>query len=246
MANPLDALKELQQYKEDQKRKAAERERPKADWFMWTANGEKGGKKIDTVMGRFLNDWNTESELGAKNGAPILKVEHTAPGDQGYKRRALCTKELEGECYPCERHALRIEADKGGWKQRTNFYINALVEFPEGAKKVVIMSRNANASFVDDLITELEDEKDISGANYRIKVTGEKTTTKWGLKRQSSEPFDVSAVEAYDLEELAVRHVPYAEQAEYFGAVYQSAGEPAPSGDSAPTANSAAAADAEW
>lgn len=244
MANPLDALKELQAYKDEQKRKAAERERPKAEWFMWTENGEKGGKKIDTVMARFLNDWNSETPLGAKNGAPILRVEHQAPGDQGYKRRALCTKETEGECYPCERHAMRIEADKGGWKQRTNFYMNALVEFPAGNKKVVIMSRNANASFVDDLITELDDEKNISEANYRVKVTGEKTTTKWGLKRQK-EVFDVDGVEAYDLDELAVRRVPYAEQAEYYGAVYTSPGQ-APAESANLTANSAAAADAEW
>lgn len=244
MTSPLDALKELQAYKDEQKRLAAERERPKANWFMWTATGDKGGKKIDTVMARFLNDWDASSTLGAKNGAPILKVEHTAPGDRGYMRRALCTKELEGECYACERHAMRNEADKGGWKQRTNFYINALVEFPEGGQKVVIMSRNANASFVDDLITELDDEGNISEANYRIKVTGEKTTTKWGLKRQKDDPFDIDSVEAFDLEELAVRHVPYAEQAEYYGAVYQTPGESAPASQSEPenTANP----DTEW
>lgn len=242
MTSPLDALKELQAYKEEQKRLAAEREKPKAEWFMWTDTGAKGGKKIDTVMARFLNDWNGETELGKKNGPPILKVEHTAPGDRGYLRRALCTKETEGECYACERHAMRIEADKGQWKQRTNFYMNALVDFGN-AKKVVIMSRNANASFVDDLITELEDEKDISGANYRVKVTGEKTTTKWGVKRQSGEPFDVSNVEAFNIEDVAIRHIPYAEQAEYYGAVYQTPGEAAPaSSDDKP----AVSPDAEW
>ncbi len=234
-------LAALKEYQEEQKRKAVERDRPKAEWMIWTNKGEKGARPVDTVMSRFLNDWNEDSDMFAKNGAPILAVEHQAPGDKGFQRRALCTLDSEGECFACERHAMRLEVDKGGWKQRTNFYINAYVDFGE-VKKVVIMSRNANASFVDDLLTELEDEGDISGSNYRVKVTGEKTTTKWGLKRQK-EVFDTDSVEAYDLEALALRAIPYSEQAAYYGAVYNIDG-----GSVATEVNSssAIASDADW
>lgn len=213
-------LAALREYQAEQARLREERDRPKADWMVWSNTGAKGGKKIDTVQVRFLNDWDEDSEVFEKFGAPILAVEHQAPGDRGFMRRASCTIESEGECYACERHAMRIEADKGGWRQRTNFYINGLVKFSDDVQKVVILSRNANASFVEDLLQELEDEGNISGANYRLKVTGDKTTTKWGLKRQSGEPFSLDGVEAYNLEELAVRNVPYAEQAAYYGAVY--------------------------
>lgn len=237
-----DSLEALRAYKAEQKRKAEEREKPKANWFMWTEDGVKGSKRIDSVIARLLNEWAKDSPQYAKYGPPLIKNEHQAPGEKGYQRRALCTKELEGQCYACERHALKLPEDEGGWRLRTNFYINALVQYPGlDEPKVVIMSRNANASFVDDLLVELEDEGDISGANYRVRVTGEKNTTKWGLKRQSGEPFDLEGVEAYDLEATAVRHVAYEDQAEYYGAVYGNVGAPEQRKDESKTS-----VDADW
>lgn len=238
-------LAALREYQDEQKRRAAERDRPKADWMIWTSHGEKGkGSSVDTVIARFLNDWNEDTPLFKANGAPILAVEHQAPGDKGFQRRALCTLDTEGQCFACERHALRLEEDKGGWKQRTNFYINALVDFGD-VQKVVIMSRNANASFVSDLLQELEDEGDISEANYRVKVTGDKTTTKWGLKRQK-EAFDVDGVVAYNLEEMALRAIPYDKQFEYYSAVYPIVGATDSGSSESITSQSAAAADADW
>lgn len=230
MSNVITGLAGLKAFQQAEKEKAAARERPKADWFSWP-------KKVDTVKVRFLNDWAEDSEAFAKNGSPLLAVEHQAPGPDGFKRRALCTVE-DGSCYACERHSANYQE---GWKQRTNFYINALVQFPDGTEKVLVMSRNANSTFVTDLIQELEDEGDISTANYRVKVTGEKTTTKWSLKRLTDEPLDVSAAEAFDLNETALREIPYEKQADYYGAVYQGSGE-APA--SAPSASGPA--DAEW
>lgn len=231
MSNVITGLAGLKAFQQAEKEKAAARERPKADWFSWP-------KGVDTVTVRFLNDWAEDSEAFTKNGSPLLAVEHQAPGPEGYKRRALCTAD-DDSCYACERHKANYQE---GWKPRTNFYINALVQFPDGTEKVLVMSRNANSTFVTDLIQELEDEGDISGANYRVKVTGEKTTTKWGLKRLTSEPLDVSNAEAFDLNETALRDVPYDKQPDYYGAVYQGTAD-APA--STPSTSSAPA-DAEW
>jgi hypothetical protein len=234
MSNVITGLAGLKAYQQQEKEKAAARERPKADWFSWP-------KGVDTVVVRFLNDWAEDSEAFAKNGSPLLAVEHQAPGNDGFKRRALCTAD-DGACYACERHALDY---KEGWKQRTNLYINALVRFPDGKEQVLVMSRNANSTFVTDLIQELEDEKDISGANYRVKVSGEKTTTKWSLKRLAEEPLDVSTVEAFDLNETALRDVPYEKQADYYGAVYQ--GGASTGGSDVPAqAGSASPEEAAW
>lgn len=231
--NVITGLAGLKAYQQAEKEKAAARERPKADWFSWP-------KGVDTVKVRFLNDWAEDSDAFAKNGSPLLAVEHQAPGQEGYKRRALCTAD-DGSCYACERHAQDYTE---GWKQRTNFYINALVEFPgSDEKKVLVMSRNANSTFVTDLIQELEDEGDISGANYRVKVTGEKTTTKWGLKRLAEDPFDVSDAEVFNLEETALRDVPYEKQADYYGAVYKG---PSAQGDAPAQESATTTADAEW
>lgn len=230
MTQVLKGLAGLKAHQQEEQEKAAQRDRPKADWFSWPKNGS-----YDTVVVRFLNDWAEETDAFKSNGSPLIAVEHQAPGPDGYKRRALCTAD-DGACYACERHQANYQE---GWKQRKNFYINALVQFPDGTEKVCVMSRNANSSFVTDLIQELEDEGDISNANYRVKVSGEKTTTKWGLKRLTTEPFDVSKAEPFDLDETALRDIEYARQADYYGAVYR--GE-----DSVPAQGSSEPADAEW
>lgn len=236
MSNVITGLAGLKAFQQAEKEKAAARERPKADWFSWPKN-------VDTVKVRFLNDWSEDAEAFKTNGSPLLAVEHQAPGNDGFKRRALCTAE-EGSCYACERHALDY---KEGWKQRTNFYINALVQFPgEAEPKVLVMSRNANSTFVTDLIQELEDEGDISGANYRVKVSGEKTTTKWSLKRLAEDPLDVTSAEAFDLNETALREIPYEKQADYFGAVYQGATSTGGSDVPAQSGNAASPEEAAW
>jgi hypothetical protein len=127
----------------------------------------------------------------------------------------------EGACYACERHA---QDYKEGWRQRQNLYINALVQFEgETEPKVVVISRNANSSFVQALIEEAVDENTITDKNYKVTRVGEGTTTQWLLKGLKGSPFDDSKVEVFDLDETAIRDISYDKQAEYYGAVYQSA-----------------------
>lgn len=234
MAEAIKGLAAIRAHQEEQKAKAAERERPKADWFKWPKN-------VNVATALFLQELDEEAaNYNPDRGVGFIQVEHQAPGPDGYKRRANCTIESEGECYACERHS---QDYKEGWRQRQNLYINALVDFGQGeGPKPVVIQRNANSSFVQALIEEAVEEGTITGTNYRITKVGEGTTTQWLLKALKDR-FDDSGVEVFDLEETAVRKVPYEKQPDYYGAVYSGPGgqenEPAMAGSSA-------AVDAEW
>lgn len=224
-------LAALRKHQEEQKAKAEAANRPKAEWFKWPKN-------VDTATVRFLQELDQDADnFNEDRGVGFLAVEHQAPGPEGYKRRGLCTIDSEGQCYACERHS---QDYKEGWRQRTNLYINALVDFGDGDKKVVVLTRNANSSFTDSLIQEAVDEGSITDANYRITKTGSGTTTNWLLKRLKDTPFDDSKVELHDLDETAIRAIPYEKQADYYGAVYSGVTE------SDTASDAAAPVDEEW
>lgn len=233
MSNVKKGLAALRQYQEEQKAKEEARNRPKADWFKWPK-----GVTVATV--RFLQELDPDAtNYDEKRDLALLAVEHQAPGNEGWKRRALCTLDSEGQCYACERHA---QNPQEGWKQKTNLYINALVDFGNGEEpKVLVIQRNANSTFTQALIEEAVDEGSITDANYKITKTGEGTKTQWLLKRLKGEPMNDAAVEVFNLNETALRDVPYEKQADYYGAVYggTESDEDAPSTSSAP-------ADDEW
>jgi hypothetical protein len=238
MTEAVKGLQAIRAMQEEDKRKAAERDRPKAEWFKWP------DKSTSTATVRFLQELDESADnYSESRGLGFIQVEHQAPGPDGFKRRANCTAESEGQCYACERHAMRIEADQGGWRQRKNLYINALVSFGGEAPKVMVMSRNANATFTNQLIEEAVDENTITAKNYKVTKTGEGTTTQWLLKALKDEPFSDSSVEVFDLAETAVRAIPYEKQAEYYGAVY-GGGELATAG--APASGGSTDTSAEW
>lgn len=234
MADGLRGLAAIKKYQEEQKQKAAERERPKADWFKWP-------KGVNVATALFLQEMDQEgSGYKEARGIGFIEVEHQAPGPDGYKRRASCTVDSEGQCYACERHSQNY---KEGWRQRTNLYINALVDFGQGeGPKPVVIQRNANSSFVQALIEEALEEGTITGTNYRITKVGEGTTTQWLLKALKDR-FDDAKVEVFDLDETAVRKVPYEKQADYYGAVYSEGGE---SDGDTPARGGNTSVDAEW
>lgn len=222
MSETVKGLAQIKKLQQENKEREAARNRPKADWFKWPKN-------VDTANVRFLQELDDSApNYNEARGLGYIQVEHQAPGPEGYKRRANCTAESEGQCYACERHALRVEADQGGWRQRQNLYINALVDFGQGeGPKPVVIQRNANSSFVAQLIEEAVDEGTITETNYKVTRSGEGTSTTWLLKslKGKQDPFDDSGVEVFDLEETATRAIPYEDQAKYYGAVYGGAEE---------------------
>lgn len=221
MAKTIKGLASIKANQDAQRERAEAGNRPKAEWF-------KFPKGVQNVTVRFLQELDPEmANYREDRGVGFIATEHNAPGDQGWKRRGLCTID-DGDCYACERHKMNY---KEGWRQKQNLYINVLADIGEGLKPYVL-TRNANSAFAQSLIEEAVDEGSIVDANYRITKTGEGTTTQWLLKRLKDEPFDDSKVEVHDLDATAVREVEYEKQSEYYGAVYQE--------DSTPVASSAA------
>lgn len=214
----ITGLAAIKKFKAEQEAKAAERERPKAEWLSSVFPKKTG----DVLEGRFLQELDVDMEnYDEARGVGFIAVEHQAPGPDGYKRRAKCTIDSEGQCYACERH----KADyKAGWKQRQNLYINFFAVV-DGEPKTFILSRNANSTFANALVQEAIDEGSITNSMYRITKSGSGTQTQWMLKRlPKAELLDDSKAEVFDLAASALRDVEYEKQAEYYGAVYSEPG----------------------
>lgn len=237
MAKVVKGLASIKANQAAQAEKAAAANRPKANWF-------KFPKGQTSVVVRFLQELDPEmNNYREDRGVGFIATEHNAPGNDGWKRRGICTID-DGECFACERHKADYTL---GWRQKQNLYINVLADLGEG-EKVYILARNANSAFSQSLIEEAVDESTITESNYRITKTGEGTTTQWILKKLNPEtnaPLDDSAVEVFNLDEYAVREVEYDKQAEYYGSVY-SEEDAVPVASSKSTSKPAAPADDEW
>jgi hypothetical protein len=212
---------------------AEERNRPKANYFNWKHNRNKEDK--NTVYGRFLQEFDDSVDTYREDrGLPIRVVEHTAPGKQGYLRRATCTAEDGGECYPCERHP---EDRKLGWGQKKNFYTWFLVDYQDGeGPQPVVISRSFGSAFVDDLIEFVEEDENnrITDKMFKITRSGAGKETKWKLREAKGvELYDDTDVEVLPLEQAVLRDIPYSEQAEYYGQVWKD-GDPRDDDDDAP------------
>ena len=219
-ATLVRGLASFKAQKEKAQREAEERNRPKANYFNWKFN--KSDEK-NTVYVRFLQEFDEGVETYREDrGLPISVVEHTAPGKQGYLRRANCTLESAEGCYPCERHP---ENKKLGWGQKKNFYIWTLVDYQDGeGPQPVVISRSFGSSFVDDLIDEVEsdDNNQITDKMFKITKTGVGKETKWKLRvAKGVDLLDDTDIEVMDLESAVLRDIPYEEQAAYYGQVYK-------------------------
>lgn len=206
-------LKELRKAKEAKAAKDELRNRPKANWFS-LKNGEQ--KKV-----QFLNELTKEAEnYKPEYGTFYAPVVHNAHGPEGFKAKALDTMESEGKDYAQEMY--EANRKETGWKPKTDFYINVATAGDDGKIEAQILQRNLYSSFVDDL-ADIYDDSDgvgITGKTFIIKRTGEGPQTVYGI-RASKDEIDIGDVVPWDLEEYAVRKVPYAEQKEFYGRYYQ-------------------------
>lgn len=179
---------------------------PKVEWF--SLKGRPNGAKVV-----FLQELDEDGKnYDATRGTVITVVEHQAPGREGWKARAMCTIEDEGQCFACERHR---ENPTEGWKAKTNLYVNVLDE--DG--KVKVLSRNVNNAFVDNLIEWFSETNSITENAFKLKEMGEGFNRTWTLT-PSPQALPDMAVELYDLEKAVVRKVAYGQQADYYGKAY--------------------------
>lgn len=230
----------LRQKQQEQAEREAARNRPKAEYFSW--NNNKKAENPNQILVQFVQELDPSATGYVEDrGLAVAAVEHEAPGKDGFKARALCTIDDEGQCYACERRKANYEE---GWKTKNNFYINALVDYNgKGEPEVVVISRNFNQTFVQKLINIGIEDGTITDTVFRVTKYGSGTQLVWDLEATKKPLFDTSDVEVHDIKETVLRDISYEKQPEWFAKVYTPEGEAATA--SAP-ATAAAADDVEW
>jgi len=169
----------------------------------------------ESVKVRFLQELDPDSpSYNEKNGLGFIAVEHTNPKD--YRRKALCSMDDQGKCFGCEMHRKDYKA---GWKGRSRLYINVLVDDGKEEPYVAILSQGSSGKTVTPTLIEYAGEMgSITNLMWRIKRSGTKTDTSYTIipLAKDETPFDGSSLELYNLEETAVRDMPYTEQEAFF------------------------------
>ena len=165
---------------------------------------------------RFMQEIDPDSpSYIEKAGLAFIAVEHTNPKD--YKRKALCTIEDQGRCYGCEMHR---RDPKAGWKGRSRFYANVLVDDGEEDPYVAIFSQGAGPkSATPEIINYAGETGSISNLNWKLKRTGTATDTNYSiipLPTADAKPIDLEKYELFDLAKTAVRDVEYTEQENFY------------------------------
>lgn len=202
-------------------------DRPKTKWLSL-----KDGESLKI---RFLQELDPDSpHYDETRGLGFFASEIVDPND--YRKKCLDTIEDEGKSYGAEMHRKMQGTDgyKGGWKPKQRLYIN--VELVDSGEVAILSQGLSGKSITPTLLEYATDEEtgnpgSITNKTFRIKRTGaEVSNTSYSLMLlgEDKTPYDFSNVELYDLEQVAVRHVPYAEQAEFFGGSHAEA-EPAES-----------------
>lgn len=196
--------------------KAAEggKDLPKTVWFKL----EDGQTKVV----RFAQEMDDQSPLyNADAGVGFFASEISDPND--FKKKCLSTLEDEGRCFGLEMHQ-RLQGTAGydgGWRPKSRFYINVIVTLPDGSKEVQVLSQGLGPKQITPALLEMADEyHSITDREFKITRTGKEfNNTSYTLTPRDRDvtPFDFSPFELYELEKVAVRNVPYAEQAAFFG-----------------------------
>lgn len=181
---------------------------PKARWLKL----EDG----QSVKIRFMNEVDADSKnYDPDRGLAIVVAEHTNPKD--YRRKALCSMDEEGRCYGCE---MNRRDPKAGWKARLRYYTNVLVEDGVDDPYVAIWSQGVGpkSPTTTTIVEYAGDTGSITNVMWRLKRTGTGTQTSYSLFPLTTDDtkFDFKGHNLYALEDIAVRHVPYAEQESFF------------------------------
>jgi hypothetical protein len=165
---------------------------------------------------RFVEELDEESaSYSADRGVAIVVKEHTNPKD--YKRKALDTTDLEGRDWAEEMYR-KDPKGNAGWKARLRFYCNVLVDDGTEDPYVAVWSQGLSKQSAFNTLREYALETgSISNLEWKLKRNGQGTETNYTLlpTKPDSEPFDWKNVEPFNLDKV-VRHVPYAEQEQFY------------------------------
>ena len=181
-------------------------DKPRVRWLKLT-DGQ-------SVKIRFIEELDEDSPNFAEGrGLSVVVKEHTNPKD--YRRKAVDTMESEGRDWAEEMHR---KDPKAGWRGRLRFYCNVLVDDGIEEPYVAIWSMGVSKQSAFNTIREYAIETgSISNLTWKLKRSGSGTETSYTLipSAPDSEPFAWDAVEPFDID-LALNHVPYAEQEAYY------------------------------
>lgn len=195
---------------------------PKAEWFKL----EDG----QSARVRFAQEIDDQSpHYDEDRGKALIATEISNPKE--FKKKCLSTLEDEGRCFGMEMHQrlLGTSGYQNGWKPKTRIYINVIVTNPDRTKSVQVLSTGLGAKGIAPLLYECAAEfGSITNREFKITRSGaDFNNTSYTLMPFDPDktPFDFSDFELYDLNNF-VRHVPYDEQAKFFG--FDSDGESLP------------------
>lgn len=164
---------------------------------------------------KFLQELDPDSpNYDAESGASFLAVEHSNP--KNYQRKALCSADDQGQCYGCEQHRKDFKA---GWKGKTRFYANVLVDNGKDEPFVAVISQGTGPKSITPSVMEYALETgSITDIVWQIKRTGSgNTDTSYNIIPLPTAKLEVPAdTVLFDLEKAAVRDVPYAEQSAFY------------------------------
>ncbi len=181
-------------------------DKPRVRWLK-LADGQ-------SVKIRFIEELDEDSShYDQGRGLSLVVKEHTNPKD--YRRKAVDTMDTEGRDWAEEMHR---KDPKAGWRGRLRFYCNVLVDDGIEDPYVAIWSMGVSKQSSFNTIREYALETgSISNLTWKLKRNGQGTETSYTLipSAPDSEPFSWGEVEPYDLN-LALNHVPYAEQEAYY------------------------------
>lgn len=181
-------------------------DKPRVRWLKLT-DGQ-------AVKIRFIEELDEDSpNYSADRGLSVVVKEHTNPKD--YRRKAVDTMESEGRDWAEEMHR---KDPKAGWRGRLRFYCNVLVDDGIEEPYAAIWSMGVSKQSAFNTIREYALETgSISNLTWKLKRSGSGTETVYTLipSAPDSEPYDWGTVEPFDID-LALNHVPYAEQEAYY------------------------------
>lgn len=232
----ITGLADIIKRDEEMEKARAEREN-KVAWLssIWSKNADpevkiKAGTKVDVIP---LQELDTSSErYSEKNGLGFFAIEHNNPSKGEFWKRCLCTNNEENDftCWGCEKNRLEWSKKsddydyKGGWKAKTNLYLNVLARYTNSkgdeVEGVFVLQKNRSprGNYVDDILEYAIEDGFISNRVFHMSRKGEGFDTVYRFI-----PKDTDAgvnVEDYDVfgRDSLVREVDYEEQAKALGA----------------------------
>lgn len=185
------------------------------------AQGSGGGKFLsmkdkDQFRIRFLQELD-ENAPGYSEKRGLAAYVHVHQNPKNFKKQALCTLATEGNCWACEQ-VNGPGKESYRWKPKARFYVNVLVQTPEGEKVKVLQQGMSDKHCAKALLEYAVEYGSITDRDYKIKRTGsDMNNTAYMLTAldKSPLPADVDELELFDLSALTKR-VPSADQEAFF------------------------------